>query len=315
MDEVIKQCPICGSSSIQEEYILSDYWLNDLSNTYSYSKCQDCGLIFAKEPFSEKELDNYYNSSPVYSITVDSGNSPLIPKDLGLKRRSRIITKSKRPGRLLDIGCGHGEFMKYMHDKLGWEVSGIEVNRSQVDSLTKQFGLDVRLGNVESAGFEDGEFDVITLWDVIEHLLEPRNELLQIQRILKTDGMLVIRVPNANSWDAILFKKFWAGLDAPRHNFAFSLGNLLNLLTQTGYKISTINSRIGSYLNFVKSIEFVMNAKGVSAGLKRAILGLLRSPILRILTAPFTYLIDTFHKGTSLTVTAIKMLNDEYMSR
>ena len=143
---------------------------------------------------------------------------------------------------------------------------------------------------------------MITLWDVLEHLPDPQNMLLEIKRIIKPDGILILRIPNSDSWDHKLFGQYWAGIDAPRHLYIFTFENLKTLLHGSGFSINKQYSDIGSYLNFVKSLSFYLSAKKMKTKSIELIVTIMKSIPIRIILYPLTILLSLGHRGTSVTV-------------
>jgi SAM-dependent methyltransferase len=185
-------------------------------------------------------------------------------------------------------------------------VYGVELNGAVAQAAREQHQLEVFAGTLEEAGYPAKMFDVVTLWDVLEHLHDPAATLREIHRILKDDGILVVRVPNLASWNAHLFGRYWAGLDAPRHLYVFSPATLTRLQSQNGLKVFARSSAIAGYLVFVLSVQFWLNAHNVAPSVRQRLLGLLNHPVARLLSAPFFYLPARLGKGPLLVTTAAK---------
>ena len=122
-----------------------------------------------------------------------------------------------RKGHLLDIGAGTGDFLMSAK-KNGWETTGIEPNK-KANAIATQKGL----AYIESTGvIESHSVDVITMWHVLEHVPDLQKQICELQRLLKPNGIILVAVPNFNSYDAKHYKEFWAGYDVPRHLWHFS---------------------------------------------------------------------------------------------
>ncbi len=100
--------------------------------------------------------------------------------------------------------------------------------------------MNVFTGIVENAKFENEFFDVIILNNALEHMSDPKTTLNEINRILKNNGTLVIGIPNANSFEAKKFKKYWTGWDLPRHLYHFTPDTIKSLLNKTGFQVLEI---------------------------------------------------------------------------
>lgn len=304
-----KNCIVCKSNNIAAAYDLRDYRLNNRRYFYHYDKCLDCGLIFQNPQVDFDTIINHYNHQPIYKSNVSRNGIQRILNNFGLKKRANVVLKHKPTGKLLDVGCGNGVFIDYVKNNSNLEVVGTEINVDNVTYLTGKKGLDVRLGNLNEISFTNQEFDIITLWDVIEHLNDPNHTLAEIKKLLKPDGNLIIRVPNGNSVDFALFGKYWAGLDAPRHLYVFSKKSLSYLLSVHGFQIISSNYHIGGYLNTLTSLEFFLNDQNISLKLRKHLLKLFRNQILQIIFSPMFWVSSLFHLGTSMTITA--SLNNE----
>jgi len=297
-----KNCIVCGSEKFESLYQLRDYRLEDDNNYYYYRKCKSCGLIFQDPVLSFESLSTHYNEKQIYNEKITRRGMRNFLQEYGLKKRAKVVLKYKPAGKLLDIGCGSGNFIRYISDKTEFQVFGNEINKENVNTLKRKYGLDVRIGNINEIDFPDKHFDVITLWDVIEHVENPNQILVEIKRILKPDGILVIRVPNGDSLDSKIFSKYWAGLDAPRHLYIFSISCITKLLENNSFTIKSKRTDIGGYLNFINSISFMFNGIKVNPKLKNAILKVLRSVLFQFLFFPLIWVKNQSLLGTSLTI-------------
>lgn len=140
------------------------------------------------------------------------------------------------PGKLLDVGCGNGQFLATMRE-LGWEVVGVEPDGQAVKMAQKRFGLNVYEGALEKISFPDNTFDAVTMSHVVEHLSDPIGILRECQRVLKKGGRLVVTVPNIESLGHRLYREAWLHLDPPRHLFLFSPSTLRGCVEQAGLKV------------------------------------------------------------------------------
>lgn len=305
----ITSCKICGSNNISRKYQLRDFRL-DKATLYSYSKCSQCGVVFQNPQIAPNEMINHYNQEKVYYLPSSQKGVRKILIDHGLHKRAKIIKKFKNSGRLLDIGCGSGAFINYMAKNTNFEVMGTEINKANINSIKKHYSLDVRFGEIADIDLPNDYFDVITLWDVLEHIHNPKQMILNLKPFLKSNGFLVLRLPNLDSLDSKLFKRFWAGLDAPRHYYVFSEESIKKLLHDLGFNIKSINQNIGGYLNFITSIEFWLNETNLSKKHRGIILNILRSIPFQILFFPVLWFRNKFFKGTAITLVAQKKTAD-----
>ena len=218
------KCPICNSNAqetLYEPWVIED----DPGNLYGAAsgipgtqfivKCESCGMIYESPRFlSDVIIKGYKNSD---ESEHDSQYHMRVYSFLkALKKQEERIPP---PGsRVLDIGTAGGAFLdaakQYGFDAYGMEPSIDLVERG------KARGLQIEQGTIECHGFEAGSFDMITLWDVIEHLPDPKSALLEIHKLLKPDGILLINFPDIGTIQAKLAgKKFWWILSVHLHHF------------------------------------------------------------------------------------------------
>ncbi|PKA82933.1 methyltransferase family protein [Ulvibacter sp. MAR_2010_11] len=188
-------------------------------------------LVTFPTPKSE-DLSKYYESDAYISHTdSDSGMLASIyqwVKKYSLSKKLKLITSlQKGAGSLLDIGAGTGDFLKLakVHN---WEVSGVEPNPG-ARALAKEKRIELEWSIDDCSG---KQFDVVTLWHVLEHMPDLETTLKKIEALVKPGGHLIIAVPNYNSFDAKYYKEFWAAFDVPRHLWHFSRNSMKQLFSE-----------------------------------------------------------------------------------
>ncbi len=225
-------CELCGSGKAKLLY-------PNLEKVY---RCKDCGFIFSFPQPSLETLKKLYSESYFVSRqSVATGYDDYIRDEENIRRtfqkRFRTIDRFQtKPGRVLDIGCAAGFFLAVARER-GWEVKGIEIS-DYAAAYARKSGADVYCGPLES--FEpSGEklFDVVTLWDVIEHVRQPRRDLEKIYRLLKPGGWLVLATPDVDSLTHWLFRERWMGFKDEEHLFFFSGKSMTQLLKQCGFRV------------------------------------------------------------------------------
>lgn len=145
-------------------------------------------------------------------------------------------------GRLLEIGCGSGEFLQRMQ-WLGWTVEGVDFDPAAV-AAARSRGLNVHEGRVEQLGYHDAGFDAIVLSHVIEHLHDVQGLLRECRRLLRPNGHLVVVTPNTRSLCCRLFGRNWRGLEPPRHLYLFTPHALALVAKQAGLHVIKLSSGI-----------------------------------------------------------------------
>lgn len=193
-------------------------------------------LITLPKP-SLDNLPSYYESEDYISHSdKKSGLLSIIyqlVRNYTLKNKLKIIEQFQpTKGSLLDIGAGTGHFLD-LALKNNWKVTGIEPNDG-----AKKIASSKGISFVDKIqDLEKHSFDVITMWHVLEHVYSLDEQINQLKRILKTDGTLIIAVPNFHSYDAKYYKNYWAALDVPRHLWHFSKKSIKILFKQKNMNV------------------------------------------------------------------------------
>ncbi|MGH9372926.1 MAG: methyltransferase domain-containing protein [Vicinamibacterales bacterium] len=141
-------------------------------------------------------------------------------------------------GRLLDIGTAAGAFVAAA-SRRGWEAEGCEPNRWLAQWGAKHYGIRIRQGSVFEQPYDEGSFDVVTLWDVIEHTLDPRQMLERCRALLRPGGTLVVNFPDIGSWIARALGRRWLFLTSV-HLYYFDRGTIRRMLESTGFSVATV---------------------------------------------------------------------------
>jgi SAM-dependent methyltransferase len=219
---MILNCPICGSA------VVNDYLA---TARHKLVKCVSCGLIrvadFRSEETSYAE-DGYFAERNQYVQRWDEFSA--IFDNLMAK-----IARFKRAGRLLDVGSGVGCLISSAL-RHGYTAQGVELSAWASRFAREEKGLDVFSGLLENAELESGSFDVVVINHVLEHVEKPGSILLEIRRLLKPDGLLVIGVPNIGSIMARLKGEKWASLKPEEHIWHFTPATFRRLVRDTGFK-------------------------------------------------------------------------------
>jgi SAM-dependent methyltransferase len=177
---------------------------------------------------------------------------------ISLPRRKAVLAR-KRSGRLLDVGCGAGDFLHAM-DRIGdWEVQGIEPGEIPAAKARQLYGLDVQVGQLEEVDIPDASFDVVTMWHVLEHVTHPRLTLQAVARVLRPDGILILACPVVDCWEARLFGPNWSGFDVPRHLYTFSRKTLRRLLVECGFSSQEVPGVVAGFNSLRISTAFWLN--------------------------------------------------------
>lgn len=185
-------------------------------------------------------LGKYYESEDYISHT-DAKRSLFekiyhLVKSYSLKKKVGIINSyHPNQGSILDIGAGTGDFLATAKAS-GWEITGVEPNEN-AKNLAISKGVSFK-NSIES--IENQQFDVITMWHVLEHVPDIEHQIRELKRLLKPDGTIIIAVPNFKSYDAKYYGPFWAAYDVPRHLWHFSKISIDKLVSRENMKLIKI---------------------------------------------------------------------------
>jgi len=210
-------------------------------------QCLNCGLIYTNPRKRAKEiLDNYERViDPIYLQEQDGRRLTFERGFTQLERYAANCAKScsghKAP-LLLDVGCYTGLFLDIARRR-GWKTVGVEPCRWASEIATNELNLNVINSTLVEAQFPDASFDIVTLWDVIEHFTHPLDELKEINRILKPGGLVCLTTMNIASPIARLLGKRWWWL-MEMHLFYFSPRTISLMLQAAGFKILDITSHV-----------------------------------------------------------------------
>lgn len=167
-----------------------------------------------------------------------------LPRILGIQqpksKNIEIINQYTPIGKLLDVGCGMGFFLEQAK-KVGWQVTGVEISEYSAAYTRNHLNIDVFVGNmkdlVEDGTISPDSFDVVTLWDTLEHLQDPSGFLTTLHKVLRPDGLLFLSTVNIDGVVAERDGEHWHFFAPPKHLFYFSERTLKGFLKKTGFGI------------------------------------------------------------------------------
>ncbi|MGQ9787407.1 MAG: class I SAM-dependent methyltransferase [Anaerolineae bacterium] len=301
----IVNCNLCGAD--ETEVLFEGYdRLHGQPGRFPLRRCRSCGLIYLSPRPDRGEIARYYpNDYAPYSQAIDDEPSwwHRWNRRYSLAKRVRaVLSRVRGTGRALDVGCATGNFLDALRRR-GWEVHGVEVNAQAAAYARERLGLPVFTGDLVDAHFPDAWFDLVILWDVLEHLHDPKRALQEAARITQPGGTLVLSLPNPDSIEARVFGPHWTGWDVPRHLYIFTLDVLDRLLSETGWHISEVMNLTGRYWLLIHSIRFWLEEREVPELLRQALLRIAGSPLMRVML-PYFVVVERLGLGSVMTVFA-----------
>lgn len=217
-------CPLCASVKIKDTCM-------ELFN------CIDCGLQF----FPFLNPPKYY--SQIYNMGYFTGD--VYNNYLKEEKHRRNVFRSKikllrkympEEGCVLDIGCGMGFFLMEMKSR-GYRVNGIEISEYAAEIASKKVSTRINCGDILNTSLDLNQYDIITLWVVLEHMYNPVESLKKISKIINKNGLLIIETLNISSLTAKIFKENWPLYYPPYHLYYYDHRSLSRLLEITGFRI------------------------------------------------------------------------------
>ncbi len=229
-------CPYCKVSNYTELYKTFDIF----GNNYGIVKCKECNARFLTPNPNAELLAQAYDDT-YYGGTEDEEKfEGFIEKGLNYfrkKRANKVAKLANTKGKVLDIGCGNGQFLEQVSQFGDIEIFGTEMQGSSAQRASKIKNINLKTGELSANDYSENTFDVITLFHVFEHLINPQEYLEIIDNILKKNGHLIMSFPNIDSWQARFFKGKWLHLDPPRHLHFFTPKDFKKLIISRGYEL------------------------------------------------------------------------------
>lgn len=241
-------CNLCGLDDARVLFRKRDK-LGITDDEFQVVECRGCGLLYINPRPSQEEIGKFYPETYSWKETLEAESfltkcvrklEKIYRYHLLRDEVSKVVKFTSRgSGKVLDIGCGTGDRLDVFRNK-GFETYGVETSNS-ADYAKEHLKLNVMKGDLFSAKFPDAFFDIVTLYNVLEHTHKPQVVIREIHRILKQDGFLIIQVPNRDSLQYKIFKKKWAAFDVPRDLYYFGIGTLTSMLEKVELTVSKVD--------------------------------------------------------------------------
>lgn len=227
-------CGYCKADDSRILYPASDVFGND----FTINHCNLCKAFFLSPRPSNELLAKAYDDS--YYGKKDEKFEGLVEKFISYFRNNRAKRLSKylpTGAKVLDIGCGNGKFLQSLLRIKSYELFGIEMEGNSAKRAARIKEIKLKIGALSKDDFNENSLDAVCLFHVFEHLTEPKETLQLLSGIIKKDGILMISIPNIDSFQSRIFKGKWLHLDPPRHLLFFTPTDLNNLLKEYGFEL------------------------------------------------------------------------------
>lgn len=245
-------CYYCKSKNIIVYFIVN--------NKYSVYTCRTCFLTFTSPQPVSSLIENINDSKYDSKEEMKSRLAIYDQEYKKAKRHIREILQYKNSGKFIDIGCSYGICVRAAKDT-GFEAYGVEPARKAARYGKKQLHVNIFRGTLHEAKLKSNSFDVVTLYDVLEHIPDLKGFLGEIQRILKPKGLIVIQSPNIESYAARILKTSWNWLLVPNHLWHFSCSSLSYVLQKNGFSVKKCITEDNVY-DFASNLASVFSSSG-----------------------------------------------------
>lgn len=256
-------CPLCGGTDFVR--VLSD--VPDLffqtGGSAHIERCAGCGLVQTRPRLTEEALESFYNEGYTEFLARYD------PDEGGARwwnnYRLKVIDKVRKVGpqhKLLDVGCNQGQFVRHAAEMRGCEATGMDVNTAALQRGAVAAGVDYVTGTPGQAdGMEGRRYQVVTAYQVLEHIPDPIGFLRATREYLDEDGLLVIEVPDFGAAWRPLFGRLWASLMVPQHLLHWERDSLRRAILEAGYAEIMYHQPMFVPISFIGSLGLVLRER------------------------------------------------------
>lgn len=233
----VTACPICEHDQLDLYLKVKDYSISN--ELFDLFQCKSCKFVFTGNPPAEKSIHSYYESEGY--ISHSDSQQGLINKLYHIGRRFMLNYKLSVVDNLpfydnvIDIGSGTGYFVSKLENS-GYHVRGVEPSE-RARKLSNDLNGRVPFKSVNEVIESKKEFEVATMWHVLEHMYDLPTSMEQIDDVLGSKGYLILGLPNRKSFDAWHYGHHWAGYDVPRHLYHFCPGDIDQMAKKHNYQV------------------------------------------------------------------------------
>lgn len=313
-------CLLCGSPDANPFLTSDDRLFGIAPGIFNLVECRGCGLVRLSPRPTPAQVAEFYAGDYWYAGgSSTAGRLEEIYRRMVLADHvafaSRAVRESGAAGTMLDVGCSGGLFLRLLREKLGSEtkILGVDFSAEAARVAQETNGVRVIVGDLPTAPIPAGSCGLITMYHVVEHLLDPALYLRTARELLHPNGRLIVQVPDRDCWEAAWLGENWTGLDVPRHIHVFRSSDLRRLLRANGFEVvrekhfSLRDHPAGFATGLAPSLDPVVRAlrHADSSGLARLAKDLLYLG-LTVAVLPITVIEALSGKGSSVMIEARK---------
>jgi SAM-dependent methyltransferase len=234
-------CPGCGSGDFRTLFQATDRLYRTTSKPFFVVECSECGLIRLHPRPKPTELRTYYPGNYWFAPEaaaadrLEEAYRRFVLRDhLGFV--SRALASAGESGPVVDVGCGGGLLLRMLAER-GVPVLGLDLSPRAASVAWRRNGVPAASASLRAVPLPHNSCAAVTMFHVLEHLENPAEYLAAARDLLRPNGRLVVQVPNAASWQFLLFGENWSGIDVPRHLLNFRACDLEALLDFCGFEV------------------------------------------------------------------------------
>ncbi len=209
-------------------------------------KCTNCELKFLNpRPAPESLYSDYHQRLHIEDAPAIGERDAIERGVRAWDERVEWLSQWKSEGQALDMGCASGFFLENLRRR-GWKVSGCEIGEWAAQRARSLFGISVKAGDILRADIPEAANDLVTLWDLLEHVADPLAVLTRARRAARKDGVILVRVPNVASLDARVLGANWIDWCLPYHFYHFTPKTLISMAVRAGLAVRRLETEVSS---------------------------------------------------------------------
>lgn len=205
---------------------------------YQIVRCRSCGLVYVDADLASADLQRRYGPDYYGGGVFDDYMAERDERIASAGEYCRLLARLVPGGRLLDIGCATGFFLEAASQR--WDVTGVELSDFAAEYAKREFGHKVLTGDIADVGLPDASFDIVTMWNTVEHMANPRQAISHVARVASPNALVVLTTGNVGGPLARRDLANWNLMTPPEHLYFFDPGTITRLLEDAGLTVRRI---------------------------------------------------------------------------